>query len=529
MVSPLLEAAGSGRPLTPALKRGWALMCGMSLRTLERALAEGRTGAPEAPGGRRWLVPDQVLVRIAEHGGNVRAAWRDLRAEGRDVPSYPSLCRAIDARDANLKYVLRHGTAELNRFLLVGEMTVARRNQLWYTDATRVPIACRDGGRLVEQLTLVSYLDAYSRCVIAHCLVVGAEDAETAGRTLLAALLGRDYSVDEVEAMAASWGDDAAGRLRALVPEAPEGAAAPGRRPAALRVGGRPERLQSDNGGPFASAEYAEITRTFLHGAHGFGRPHTPADQGRQERFHRTLKESILALVPGYTRGQQTGPADDPRRRPISMPGFDLLPDLRAVRAAVDGAIWAYNTEHVVRTTGLTPLAAYLLDETPILPVDPLVVWPRMPVGGIRRVDPRGVHVDGRYWTSAALARHIGRAVEFRSLPGQPGRVFVADPDGGPPIEVEPNAALMRTEGGRAERLAANQSKGRFLRGLMRGAKEAKEEWAGEVADDAGELPAPPVPQSRTERARRTPRTSVDSGRALSRAFDPTVLAGGRR
>lgn len=525
MVAPLLELIAVHGPLPGHIKEGFASMCGVSEKTIERALAESRNEPPEK---RAWQVPDHVLVRIAEYGGNIRAAWEDLRDEGHDLPSYPTLCRAIDARDPSLKELLRDGTAEMHRFLLTGERTYTRRNELWYTDATSIPIACRDGQRRIDRLTLVSYVDAYSRYVLAHRLIVGAEDAESAGHTLLAALLGRTFKLEELEGTETLRCIERAERLGGPLAALRDGLTDQ-RRSMLLHVGGRPERLQSDNGAPFASKEYAAITNRFLRGAHGFGRPHVPSDQGLQERFHRTLKARLMP-IPGNTRGQLIGPADDPTRRPISVPEFRHLPSLEGVQAAVDGAIWDYNTEHVVRTTGLTPLAAYLLDETPIIPVPPTIVWPWMTVTGNRTVDPRGVHVRRRYWCSDALVHHIGREVEVRSLPGQPGRVFVADPHGGPPIEVEPNAALMRTEEGRARKLAANRSKARFIRGLMLAAKREKDAWAAEVADELEELdPVPSVPESRTERAKRASRTRADSGRALRRTFDVGALAGGGR
>ncbi|MDR3537720.1 MAG: DDE-type integrase/transposase/recombinase [Acetobacteraceae bacterium] len=80
---------------------------------------------------------------------------------------------------------------------------------------------------------------------------------------------------------------------------------------------GLPLRILSDNGPPWGSAGHGEHSRlsvwlTDLGIGVSHGRPYHPQTQGKDERFHRTLK----------AEGSTAGPSRaSPRRRPPSTPG----------------------------------------------------------------------------------------------------------------------------------------------------------------------------------------------------------------
>lgn len=407
MVAPLLDARPAGDTLAPHEKRGVSRLHGVSVRTVERAVVDW---ASPAPAPRAFTPPRELLVRTAMHAGNLRRASTELRLEGVQLPSYPTLARAIGA-DPGLRLVLHKGMKALEHYVEVGVFEPDHRNELWFMDAMHVPIRCRTAhGGIVDDLWLLSAFEAYSRTCLAHVLTIGAPDSSDAVDVFLSAVLGRVFTRDDLEA----WRPEI---LERLAPPA-------GNDPRPYLVGGVPDALMTDNGSIFTSDEFRAGVHDFVPTGHVFSEPYISALRGKQERWHRTSQVTWLAGLPGYTDGPKPFPGTD-KDRPYAVPPDEHLPRVEAVMETLDWAIDAYNRTHEVSTTGEVPLARFLTNRTPLRRVEPISFWHDMPTLGEFQVQPRGVHVDGMYRAWTGRGALIGKAVEARGFPGQPGRVFV--------------------------------------------------------------------------------------------------------
>ncbi len=471
MVAPLLDARPAGATLAPHEKRGVARLYGVSVRTVERAIAEW---AAPAPAPRAFTPPRELLVRTAMHAGNLRRASTELRQEGVPLPSYATLARAMGA-DRGLRLVLQKGPKALEHYVEVGVFEPDHRNELWFMDAMHVPNRCRTArGGIVDDLWLLSVFEAYARTCLAHVLTIGAPDSSDAVDVFRSAVLGRAFTRDELEA----WRPELLERL----------GPAPDTDPRPYLVGGVPDALMTDNGSIFTSEVFRAGVQAILPTGHVFSAPYISAQRGKQERWHRTIQMRWLAGLPGYTDGPTPFPGTEGVRA-YAVPPDESLPRVEAVMETLDRAIDAYNRTHVVSTTGEVPLVRFLTDRTPLRRVEPISLWRDMPTLGTFQVQPRGVHVDGTYRAWTGRGALIGQAVEARGFPGQPGRVFVGQ---GTTFIAEAIPHAARTEDECNASGAQNARRERTARSVLREAGDRL------MADG---LPAADVPPSVAARA----------------------------
>jgi transposase InsO family protein len=386
LIESLLEYVAGGRAIPGHLLRFRSESLGVSTRTLRRWIAEA--SAEPAP-SRAWTPPRELLVRTAEFGGNLRRAREDLCAEGVAMPSYSTVCAAVNRDHPMLLLALRSGIDAYRHYLPVLENSIVGRNAVWYIDETKLPVRTigRDGVA-TEAVWLVSVLDGATRLVLAHLVVEGAVNALHATSVLAAAALGWMHENE--------------------------------------RVGGRPEALVSDNALIYKSNDFARCTAA-LGIPHLFAQPHSPGGKARIERWHRTIKDSGLSYLPGWSRGPRdtvhlTEPDPHTGRtvrevRHLMPPDHALLP-VDDVAAAVAAFIDEYNVAHVVEPLGCTPIEAWHADEEPVRRAEVEALWDwATPYPTARKVQRQGVHVDGEYFQWAGSDRIVG-SVEVRALPG---------------------------------------------------------------------------------------------------------------
>jgi hypothetical protein len=319
----------------PKVIRALAKRHGVTKKMIKRAIKEACQPEPEP---RAFQPFDELLVRIAMHHGVIAPAYRELLSEqltGRcdwGLPSYPTVHRAVSA-DPWLMATLKEGPEALDRFLLAGVYEAPFPNAVAAGDETKITLRCRYGGDIIEDVRLFAVGDDHSRAITAHAVYVGAVTGELTASVYLAACLGRELSVADLRA----HGIDAVG---------------------AVLLGGVPDLYILDNAQAnlcHVMGEAAMLAGSTLR----FARPHIAADKGKLERCFGTIKGS-LAAVPGWTKGAQSHPADGHESRPYAMPSDADLPTLEAVIATIDAVIEDYNWNHVVSTTGQTPIARWV-------------------------------------------------------------------------------------------------------------------------------------------------------------------------
>jgi transposase InsO family protein len=192
----------------------------------------------------------------------------------------------------------------------------------------------------------------------------------------------------------------------------------------AVRQFGVPDRIYTDNGMDFRSAELRRATEGCGIG-HAFSRPYSPEGRGIIERMFRTIKDKVLCRLPGY-RGRRHGQAWNVE---------DLL-----TAEQVEAEIWAYVDRLINRTRhsatrrcpadhydemiGARGIGAMVEDDgaaarfLTILPVD------------TRVLQPFGIEWGGLpYWTKSLCLLPEGAEVYVHYEPMRWKHVYLSVPD----------------------------------------------------------------------------------------------------
>jgi transposase InsO family protein len=309
-----------------ALCRRFGVSPTLGYRLLDRYAAEGDAGLEErsrrplcSPGRTPPAIEAAVLAVRAEHpawGGRKIAAV--LKRRGVAAPS-PSTVTEILRRHGVELGVFGGGEATFGRF------EHPAPNDLWQMDF-KGHVALRSG-----RLHPLTVLDDHSR----FCVVL------------------------------AACADERGGTVKTRLTEA-------------FERYGLPWRMTMDNGSPWGNGPSDPFTPLGVwlleHDVRiGHSRPYHPQTQGKDERFHRTLKAEVLAGPP-----------------------FD---DLEQAERALDRWRGVYNTERPHQALGMaTPVERYAISSRPWRPqVDP---FPYGPDDQLRRVpkDDGRISFKNRLW-----------------------------------------------------------------------------------------------------------------------------------
>jgi putative transposase len=178
---------------------------------------------------------------------------------------------------------------------------------------------------------------------------------------------------------------------------------------------GVPDRIQHDGGLEFSARDSLEIA--LILGIADFSSdPHSPHQNGKIERLHSTMQQTLLHEMPGYSHG--------PRRLNKSLygPGFRLA--LEAFHQRFTEWTVEYNTEYTHSELGMTPLEAWTQDPTPLRLLSPDELRHLLP-SARRKVERRGVRHNKNYYIAPELRDHVGDDVIVRFDPGDLREVYV--------------------------------------------------------------------------------------------------------
>jgi putative transposase len=138
--------------------------------------------------------------------------------------------------------------------------------------------------------------------------------------------------------------------------------------------------------------------------------PYAPHEKGKIERLHRTIGESFVATLPGYTAGPR-----DVRGR-LEDAGEPLL--LSWLVEAFAGWVVDYNMKRPHRALhGSTPLDRFNGDPTPLRLVAPEDARRLLTARRSAQVRRDGVHLGGLPYIAVELTELVGETVELSYAP----------------------------------------------------------------------------------------------------------------
>ncbi|MEU7067673.1 Mu transposase C-terminal domain-containing protein [Streptomyces sp. NPDC046161] len=374
-VARLLERRLAGE-LSTAHVRLVATSLGVSVRTVWRWLARAQeTGSPLPAARARFEVTDEVVEVLADCGGNVKRAHEELvRREYGSSGKPPGLMTLHDAirRDLTPGFMagLREGVPAARGLDPAFKRPAVFRNQVWEGDHKQAPlrVVMPDGARVRVWVTW--FEDRATSMVMGWAVTAGSAHRGSVLAALRSAVLCED----------------------------PYGPA-----------GGLPALVRIDAGADFVSRTVRAA----------FGALDVPVEvvrsarlKGGVERLNRTAVSRFFADLPGYTKA----PLYDHRRRagegdpPLTFEAFvGLLRDW----------VHDHNTGRTVARTGMTPLAAWQADATPVRCIGPadLRAYMLESDGRPRKITSHGVDFHGRSYMPLDGVGRIGTRVWVRWMP----------------------------------------------------------------------------------------------------------------
>jgi len=445
--------------LRSARVRDVAASFGVGERTVWRWVAAGAPAARGRPSPRRVELDDELRDAYARLSGNVAAVRREQRDLGREVVPLRTL-QAVFARELRPaeRASAKRGEAGRREHGLYLRYEAPHRNAVWQADHKQLPIlVVAAEGRRPRRPWVTQFLDDYSRAIMGWAISLQPSSAE-----VLAAL--RD----------------------ALLVQ-----------PARGPFGGVPVRLRWDRGLEFAAGAVE-------HAALALGvqldpcEAYAPHEKGKIERLHRTIAETLIATLPGYTDGPK-----DIRGR-LEDAGEPLL--LKQLVDAYAGWVLKYNAERPHRALGgLTPQARFTADPTPLTVVaaeDARRLLLARRSAGVRR---DGVHHGGLPYIAVELTELVGETVELAFAPHDQRSVEVYW-RGGWLCTAVPQGTLNATQQAQimAERRAYS---GELRRRQRRATKRARGRLAPATANQRAAVEVARLPDSALEeRQRQGPR-----------------------
>ena len=301
-----LVARRRRRDLARGEVREAAARVGVGERTLWRWLAAGRPLVRGCPSPARLVLGGEQRDAYLRLGGNAAAVWREQRDADRPVPPLRTLQAAFARQlSAAERVSARRGEAGRREHGLYLRYEAPHRNTVWQADHNQLPLlVVAPGGRGGRRPWVTLFLDDCSRAIVGWAISLRPSSAEV---------------------------------LAALLVHAERGP-----------FGGVPGRLRWDHGLEFAAGAVE-------HAALALGievdpaAPYAPHEKGKVERLNRTISESFIATLPGYT----DGPRD--QRGRLETAGAPIALAELVVRFAA--WVQTYNTKRPHRRLGgHTPL-----------------------------------------------------------------------------------------------------------------------------------------------------------------------------
>lgn len=194
--------------------------------------------------------------------------------------------------------------------------------------------------------------------------------------------------------------------------------------PARGPFGGIPARVRVDQGLDFAAEVVTDALAALVIDPHRLP-GYTPHRKGKVERIHRTIEQTLLCALPGYTdgprdiAGQLYGPIrDSPAARAAAE--TDEVGPLRIERFAALFADWAtwYNTEHPhSMLDGRTPVQAWNDDPAAVRRIEGEQLRHLLLAGVQRTIGKDGIRFQSLAYVAPELQGRGGQTVQVRYMP----------------------------------------------------------------------------------------------------------------
>lgn len=376
----LLALDAAGIPLDGTLIRIAAEQSGYSERQIRRCLAVAK--ALQNPSTDQhfdkdaWLFDPEVMDEVLRSCGNLCGTYDKLKNQ-KVLPSRSTFQRKVTQQlGAHALSVVRQGDGAARQRRVSLKREDGARGHTYETDHTECPVYVIPTGHkraLRPYVTVV--MDHATRYVLSLVITFGTPSAEEVRVAFISAILER--------------------------------VAADGR----TVVGGLPTQMVWDQGKEYLSTLVTESCLRL--GTTPCPLPaYSPHLKGRCERFWRYFKQNCLAGMPGYIDS-----------------GADVRGTLHRAQHALSEAAFVdrvtewvdwYNTEHIVRTLGSTPLQAWQADPHDLVTVSADQLWQDFLLADTRvTVSNHGVRFKTLDYVTLGgeLDQLIGKQVEVRYLP----------------------------------------------------------------------------------------------------------------
>ena len=308
------------RQLYRQRKQEAAQKLGVSIRSIERLLKKyreeglvgitaNRTDKGKARIDKDWcdLILDiykkgnQRGKRITRHQVflKVKGRAKQLGLAKKDFPSHQTVYRIINqyVEQQDKKRKARspgYSGSRLTHMTRDGrELEVEASNDVWQCDHTRLDVRLVDEFGVLDRPWLTIIIDSYSRCLMGFYLGFESPSSQVDALALRHAILPKSYSSDY--GLKNEW-----------------------------NAYGTPTYFYTDGGKDFRSIHITEQVALQL-GFSCFLR-RRPSDGGIVERFFRTLNDSVLRELPGYTGANvQQRPKNVDRNASITLQYLELI------------------------------------------------------------------------------------------------------------------------------------------------------------------------------------------------------------
>jgi transposase InsO family protein len=311
-----------------------ASVLGCSTRRIRRMIERGYVRARRSP----WKPDADLTMRLVRHKGSVAQMHKVLCEQKKDPGVSPRTMQRYFATqyDQRLLAGARGGYKAMLATLPTLERHTLRRNEEWAIDHTQLPVWVRLADGTIVKPWMTTIIDAATRMIMAFTISPQNPTTEESVETVALAVEG--FTTED-----------------------------------GIFVGGQPETLHSDRGSDLVT--HAMTLGLIVHGtARSFSEAYTPQQNGKIERWHRTLKDEILPLILGYDRSDWV--PNDPRVEPTPVLNPAGILPIEALWPEIAKPLRAYNFERFHRALDKTPFQAWCDQEqqTPITRVDPQAI-----------------------------------------------------------------------------------------------------------------------------------------------------------
>ena len=334
--------------------RNAAILLNCSTRRIRRMLQRGYV----RQGTQAWT-PDPATCQtlLVKCDGSISLLKEALEGEGQaPAVSLRTMQRGFANRYSQQQLLAaRKGYKAMWGACPTVDHIVEARNEEWCMDHTKLPVWVRYPDGTYDKPWMTTVMDSATRMILA--VTIGPDTPTT------------EESVETVAIAVEGYTSEATGF-----------------------VGGIPGALLSDRGGDL-------LTRAMTLGLieQGIDRRttegYTPNQNGRIEKWHRTIKEEACPKLVGFAREDRTARDDRKEGAPIEDP--EMLLPIEAVTYEVLKWVHEYNTARSHSSLGnLTPAQAWANDTTEITRADEGAVRAAMTQQAIRTVSRGTVQLN---------------------------------------------------------------------------------------------------------------------------------------